>query len=285
MTLDMRQKLKNLAFLGMSVSVLTCTEIPIELKDPIIPESDRIVLIEELTGASCPNCPKGSAAIENILTKFPGKVVAVGIHGDFLAKPTAKSKYDFRNPKAKDLENWFKPWFGKPSASINRVPDETNTLMIDLPDLWQAAVETELQKEHKLNLLMDVKYDMASRRVDIEIAAIPLTDLPGNYAISVYLLETGIVDAQSNGSVILEDFKHKHVRIFQFFLVYPLKKKRGSLFRKPLLFANLIILELLLFVHAICEKPANNVIAKFIHLHPHWMVRWYLQKTRPLFLL
>jgi hypothetical protein len=211
MTLDMRQKLKNLAFLGMSVSVLTCTEIPIELKDPIIPESDRIVLIEELTGASCPNCPKGSAAIENILTKFPGKVVAVGIHGDFLAKPTAKSKYDFRNPKAKDLENWFKPWFGKPSASINRVPDETNTLMIDLPDLWQAAVETELQKEHKLNLLMDVKYDMASRRVDIEIAAIPLTDLPGNYAISVYLLETGIVDAQSNGSVILEDFKHKHV--------------------------------------------------------------------------
>lgn len=208
---DLRQQLKVLVFVGLSASLSTCTEIPIELKDPIIPESDKVVLIEELTGASCPNCPKGSAAIENILAKFPGKVVAVGIHGDFLAKPTAKSKYDFRNPKAKDLENWFKPWFGKPSASINRVPDETNTLMIDLPDLWQAAVEKELQKDHRINILMDVAYEASSRRVDVEIAAIPLTDLPGNYAISVYLLESGIVDAQSNGSMILEDFTHKHV--------------------------------------------------------------------------
>ncbi len=207
----MKRIISAFLFTGISVSFFTCTEIPIQLKDPVIPESDRVVLIEELTGASCPNCPKGSAAIENIIAKFPGRVVAVGIHGDFLAKPTPKSKYDFRNPKAKDLENWFQPWFGKPSASVNRVPDENDLLMVDLPDLWQAAVEKELQKEHKMNILMDVSFDAPTRRVDIELAIIPLVNLPGNYNISVYLLESDIIDAQSNGSVIIETYKHKHV--------------------------------------------------------------------------
>lgn len=188
-----------------------CEEIPIKLADPFIPASDRVVIIEDLAGASCPNCPKGNTAIENIINKFPGRVAAVGIHGDFLSKPTAKSKYDFRNPKAKDLENWFKPWFGKPSASINRVPDENDLLMTALPDLWQAAVEKELQKPHALNILPDIQYDNVTGKIDIELAAIPLSNLPGNYNISIYLTESGIIDAQTNGPVIVEDYKHNHV--------------------------------------------------------------------------
>lgn len=193
------------------LTILSCKEIPIEISDPVIPESSRVVLLEELTGASCSNCPKGSAAIENILNKFDGKVAVVGIHGEFLSEPTKKSKYDFRNQKAKDLENWFQPWFGKPAASINRVPNEDNLLMTDLPDLWQAAVESELQKPHQMNILMDVKYNAQSRRLDLELAAIPLVDLSGNYNITIYLTESDIVDAQSSGSVIIEDYSHQHV--------------------------------------------------------------------------
>lgn len=191
--------------------VYSCHEIAIEIADPEIPASDRVVLLEELTGASCPNCPKGSAAIENLLAKFPGKVAAIAIHGDFLAKPTAKSKYDFRNQKAKDLENWFTDWFGKPAASINRTPDNSGTIMIDLPDLWQAAVENELKKTHQMNILLDTNFDPVSRRMDLEVAVIPLVDLAGNYNISIYLIESGIVDAQSNGAVIIDEFTHNHV--------------------------------------------------------------------------
>ncbi len=193
------------------ILVIGCEEIPIKLADPFIPASDRVVIIEDLAGASCPNCPKGNTAIENIIKKFPGRVAAVGIHGDFLSKPTTKSKFDFRNPKAKDLENWFKPWFGKPSASINRVPDENDALMTALPDLWQAAVEKELQKAHTLNILPDIKYDDATGRVDIEVAAIPLANIAGNFNISIYLTESGIIDAQTNGPVIVEDYVHNHV--------------------------------------------------------------------------
>lgn len=189
----------------------SCREIPIKLDDPVIPASDRIVLIEDLSGVSCPNCPKGNVSIANIVTKFSGRVANVAIHGDFLSKPTAKSKYDFRNPKAKDLETWFKPWFGKPSASINRVPDENGLLMNPLPDLWQAAVEKELQKPHLMNIILGTKYDPTSRKLDIDIAAIPLTDLGGSFNISLYLTESGIKDAQTDGANIIEDYIHNHI--------------------------------------------------------------------------
>jgi hypothetical protein len=164
-----------------------------------------------LSGASCPNCPKGSTAIDNILKKFPGRVAAVAIHGEFLSRPTAKSKYDFRNPKAKDLENWFKPWFGKPSASINRVPDENDIIMVSIPDLWQSAVEKELQKPHVLNIIPEIKYDKNTRKIDLEVAAIPLQNLDGNYNVSIFITESNIIDAQTNGAVIIEDYNHKHV--------------------------------------------------------------------------
>ena len=210
----MRQINKIFIFVIAAITIYSCNEIMLNIEDPVIPESDRVVLIEELTGASCPNCPKGSAAIEFILSEFPGKVAVVGIHGDFLAQPIKdKSKYDFRNQKAKDLENWLKPWYGKPAATTNRIltEDDQEPYAISSPDLWYAEVAKELQKPHQMNILLAVDYDENKRTIDLDVTAIPLVDLAGNYNISVYLTESDIIDAQSNGSEYVEDYEHKHV--------------------------------------------------------------------------
>lgn len=210
----MRQINKIFIFVIAAITIYSCNEIMLNIEDPVIPESDRVVLIEELTGASCPNCPKGSAAIEFILSQFPGKVAVVGIHGDFLSQPIKdKSKYDFRNQKAKDLENWLKPWYGKPAATTNRIltEDPQEPYAISSPDLWYAEVAKELQKPHQMNILLAVDYDENKRTIDLDVSVIPLVDLAGNYNISVYLTESDIIDAQSNGSEYVEDYEHKHV--------------------------------------------------------------------------
>lgn len=196
------------------IFLYSCEEIMQPIADPEIPVTDRVVLLEELTGASCPNCPKGTAAVEAILQKFPGKVAAIGIHGEFLAKPIpGKSKYDFRNKKAADLENWFQPWLGKPAASVNRVdlnnPDQKYATVST--GQWQANVEKELNKPHQLSILMDLKFDATSRVIDIDFTAIPLVDLDGNYNFTIYLTESKIMDAQTNGNVIIDEFEHNHV--------------------------------------------------------------------------
>ncbi|MBK9735846.1 MAG: Omp28-related outer membrane protein [Saprospiraceae bacterium] len=124
-----------------------------------------------------------------------------------------KSKYDFRNPKAKDLENWFKPWYGKPAASVNRVPtsDVTEPYANSNPDLWQAEVEKELVKDHQLNIILKSDYNEASRVLELDMAAIPLVNLSGNYNISIYLIESKIIDAQTNGANIDLNYTHNHV--------------------------------------------------------------------------
>jgi hypothetical protein len=203
--------MRKFIFLVASLIVLnSCEEIMISIDDVVIPESDRIILVEELTGASCPNCPKGTAALEAIIKKYPGRVTAVAIHGDFLSQPTSKSKLDFRNPKAKSLENFLKPFVGKPAATINRV-EFGDQLMIEAPDLWLKEVEKELQKPHQMNVLLDVKYDDANRKASINLAAIPLVDLNGAHKISVYITESGMKDAQSNGPDIVENYEFNHV--------------------------------------------------------------------------
>ncbi len=205
---------KIIVFAIAMVTVFSCNEIMLNIDDAVIPDSGRIVLIEELTGASCPNCPKGSASIENILALRPGRVAVVGIHGDFLAQPiSGKSKYDFRNQKAKDLENWFKPWYGKPAATTNRIltEDDQEPYAISSPDLWLAEVDKELQKPHQMNIILASDYNAGTRKIDLDVSVITLVDLGGNYNISVYLTESNIIDAQSNGSVYIEDYKHKHV--------------------------------------------------------------------------
>ncbi len=190
---------------------LACSEIPIEIKDIEIEPSEKVVLIEELTGASCPNCPKGTAAISSILSKYPNNVVAIGVHGKFLAEKTKDSKYDFRNKDAEDLENWFRPWFGKPTASVNRVLNEDELLTTDLPDLWLSMVEKELQKPQLVNMNMEVRFDTLTRVAEIEVAYIPLSDLDGNYNTTVYVTESHIIDAQASNNEIIKDFEHNHV--------------------------------------------------------------------------
>ena len=209
--------MKHLSFilaLGALFFGISCNEIPVEIGDTPVPETDKVVLLEELTGASCPNCPKGSAAVESILETFGDKVAAVAIHGDFLAQPIhGRSKYDFRNPKAKDLENWFRPFLGKPCATVDR-------LELDDPDQkyasvstgqWQSMIESELRKPKQLSILMKKSYDIATRRLEIDITAIPSVKLDGNYNITIFLTESNIIDAQINGNLIIDDFKFNHV--------------------------------------------------------------------------
>lgn len=209
--------MKQFLYTFTSVCILfliSCNEILVEIGDSPIPETDRVVLLEELTGASCPNCPKGSAAVEAILQKYKDKVAAIAIHGDFLAQPVdGRSKYDFRNPKAKDLENWFKPFLGKPCATVNRIelndPDQKYATVST--GLWQSMIEKELSKPNQLSLIMNNDYDPDTRIINIDITAIPVADLDGSYNISIFLTESGITDAQINGNVIVDDYVHNHV--------------------------------------------------------------------------
>lgn len=208
--------LRNIILVCIAISFFSCEEQMVMIPEVDNPGTERVVLLEDLTGASCSNCPAASTIAKDIQLTFPGKVVVVGIHGDLLSEPTFNSKYDFRFEEAEALENYLGFFFGKPAGAINRTQIEGDPeFSISTPERWQNIVQEELSKPHVLNLFAEVDYDEQTREVSVSAGATAVVDLEGNYNISVMLTENHIIDSQDKnegmGTVTIEDYEHNHV--------------------------------------------------------------------------
>ena len=175
-------------------------------------ESDRVVLLEEMTGVSCPNCPKATAEVEVIKELYGEQVIPIGIHGFFLSWPTKESEFDFRNEFAKQLELNLAPGTSKPAALINRaLPSGEPTRVLQNPDLWNGYVEAQLNIAPKVSIEIDIDYNEESRNLEINTGILGLEGSNAALKISVMILENNIIDAQEDLNGIIEDFHHNHV--------------------------------------------------------------------------
>ena len=206
--------MKNILFLiGLVFLISACEERPVVIPEFEPIQSGRVVLVEELTGVRCPNCPAGSERLNSIETQYPDNIVIVGIHGTDLTKPLAESKYDFRNQDAIDLENFLKPYLGKPAAYFNRVfyDELQGDWGNSFNGQWQGYFERELEKPQTLELSITKSYDPETRVLDITVGALALEDLTGDFKVTIMLTENDIIDAQDDQNTIIDDYKHKHV--------------------------------------------------------------------------
>ncbi|MBL0236115.1 MAG: thioredoxin family protein [Saprospiraceae bacterium] len=82
--------------------------------------SNRVVLVEDFTGASCTNCPGAASTLESLLEKYPNNLIVVGVHSRFLGLPAKSGDPNFVTPEAEDIEKFLGAWDGKPEAAFNR---------------------------------------------------------------------------------------------------------------------------------------------------------------------
>ena len=202
---------KYLIFIAILI-FSACTEVPVTIPEFVPPDTEKVVLIEELTGVSCPNCPQGALKLKELIDRFPNNVIGVSIHGEFLAEPLDNSKYDFRSELANDLENYLKPIFGKPAAAFNRVqqPDQAE-FAISSVDLWTQFVEAELAKPQVMGLSVATEFNESTRELKVDVDIEPLQNLDGDLRISVMLVESHIIDPQKDVAVIIDDYEHNHM--------------------------------------------------------------------------
>jgi len=185
----------------------------------IIPEfvdecSDKVILIEELTGVSCPNCPRGAAVLQEILDLYPGKVVAYSVHGDFLAEPKSNSKFDFRSVQGKEIEDFLRPWRGKPAATVDRMPfpDLLETgFTNDNINEWLTMVENRCRTPKTLDVQITSDYDETTRIANIAITTTGVIPTEQQLLLNVVITESHIIDVQDAGSDgIIEEYEHNH---------------------------------------------------------------------------
>ena len=66
--------------------------------------SDRVVVVEEFTGAQCVFCPPGSEELENLLSLYPENMIAISIHTGFFAMPIPNKSNKWREKESQVLQ-------------------------------------------------------------------------------------------------------------------------------------------------------------------------------------
>ncbi|MEO6039254.1 MAG: Omp28 family outer membrane lipoprotein [Saprospiraceae bacterium] len=201
--------------LALIMLVTGCQEIPI-----VIPHSNtgqRNVLVEELTGVRCQNCPDGTRELVSLQNDLGvDNLIIVSIHaagGTFSIPFTTApaNQYDFRFPEAQTLANFIGSADGYPTASINRHLVDGNTSPFSPRSAWPSLINDEFAQDFGLNLFLNTAYDPATRQLDINLNIAPDQTLAGENRLTVVITQDSIVDVQQDGAVKNPNYIHRHV--------------------------------------------------------------------------
>lgn len=205
-------KLKNLIYnvsLGaVGLMFVACSDIAeddrFEYVEPA--EVAKRVLIEDLTGQHCINCPDGTALIEQLIADYgEDNIIAVGLYGGAYGHLTNGKPL----PLTCDESQWYYTTWGvdqdpQPMARIDR-GDFLNDRAV-----WPTVVRERIQQKAQLMLEATCNYDDATRNVEINVSADGLENINGK--LQVWLTEDNIVSPQKlPGNVLDQNYVHNHV--------------------------------------------------------------------------
>jgi len=169
----------------------------------------RQVLIEDVSGAGCSNCPKAAAIAHNLIDANPGRVNEVTIYPNNTSfhelvlpinKNGIKSKYDFTLDNAKQLITYVSVPPSLPSGYINRKNYSGNWFRAK--ENWNNDVADELLVNSHVNIDVVPTYNSTYNSLSV-VATITYTasDTAANY-IHVMILQDSIIDVQENQDAV-----------------------------------------------------------------------------------
>lgn len=188
-----------------------CKEKPLSIPDSTV--GKRKVLVEELTGVDCPNCPAGTQALGTLSGTYGKDLVIVSIHagarGSF-NKQLPGAAYNFNTNELEQLVPVIGEPSAFPSAAINR--QEANgdpTLFYEQP--WGGLIAQEFGQDFNVALFLENKFDAVSRELEVEVRIAPEADLVGTHHLTVYMVQDSIIDPQNVFGTLTPNYVHRHV--------------------------------------------------------------------------
>lgn len=208
-------KLKNI-FLGvataaMAMAAASCSNI--DEGDRLIyvkpAEVGRAVLIEDLTGQRCINCPTGTDIINGIIQTYgEDNVIAVGIHSGPLGFTGNSKRVGLMTDTG---DEYYTYWangtnLGQPSAIFNRKKGPSNNL-----NNWAAEVGLIISEKANLSIDITNAYDAKKRELTTKVGAFGVNGTV-NGKLQVWIVEDGIKAMQMmpDGSAN-QEYIHNHV--------------------------------------------------------------------------
>lgn len=192
------------------------------------PAGDKVkkVLIEDITGHRCGNCPRAAETIHTIEGVYHEQVIAIGLHsqlsGDFTAlypldtnlNPSQKYVYDFRTEVAREIDQYFGvSTIGLPNGMVNRKSYSGSTVVGYTT--WSSKVASELSTPQVIDIQLKNYWTPADSSLCSFYYVEGMADLNSNYKICMFLLEDSLVhwqkDYAASPSTDLELYVHRHI--------------------------------------------------------------------------
>ncbi len=190
------------------IACLSCDDVGPQPPEP----QDRIVVIEEFTGVRCVNCPAGSAEIQNLLSVYGERLIAISIHAGFYANPYPESQYDFSTSEGDNLEGFLGIPIGYPTGVIDRkLFSGESDLQLEGTSSWGGYIAQELDNDVKLTLEIENQWDSNTRKLTVDVVGGAIEAINENIRLTIMVLESGIKDTQLTPSGKVNDYVHKHV--------------------------------------------------------------------------
>lgn len=207
-----------------------CTEVPLIVdttergKDttyvttPELPQT-KMILVEELSGVECVNCPAGAQLLEDANESGPaaGRLIIATIHAGDLTRPINKdgkvSQFDLRTDVGLQIITTVLGGdIGKPCSAFDRLPLSSVTPggLLDYRNKWENMISKALEEHSTTPINVSVssqKLEENSYAIQVKVSY--TEDITGKQALSVYLTEDGIEDYQMFPSETKKyEFKH-----------------------------------------------------------------------------
>ncbi len=189
-----------------SVSDTTYIESVVETPEP------KNVLLEEMTGVRCTNCPQAHQLVAQMKVQYPDRFFSLAYHPiNSLGGQYPFSKDTLKNQQSQILFDYFGQIGSEPAGTIDRTlfPSETY-LLLNLPK-WSNNVANQFLSITPVNLRLNSSFDTATREVTVtaEMHYTSADTQPNKLTIA--LVENGIVTPQLDGVIIDTFYVHNDV--------------------------------------------------------------------------
>ncbi len=176
----------------------------------------RKVLLEDITGHRCNNCPRAARIAQALKDDLYGDdLILVGVHAGSFAPPyppIGDGRYDtdHRTPAGTTYQQTYQVTFF-PAGLVSRKPYESSIIVSE--GSWGSAVEAIIGEPSAFDLRIDtivVEGGTVSTSVTLHFTE----DVTGDHNLVVYLTEDAVVDWQLDAEATppdVPDYPHPHM--------------------------------------------------------------------------
>ena len=190
----------------------------IETKDYC--NGNKKILIEDYTGHGCVNCPAAAVLAHDLKEQFCNRVVILGVHAGFFAKPNFDNNplfaADFTTPAGNTWDTFFgNSIMGNPNGLIDRVKGPTGYVIY--PQSWATTADTLLLEPAKALITISNDFDDGNSTLSTTIKTEFQENVTGAYKLIVCIKQDNLVAPQKNNdekigpTPVIVDYVHMNV--------------------------------------------------------------------------